>query len=55
MLLVSKISGKVMDTFESFNPEIVILDVQLPKYDGFYSAQKNERSFQRTNIIFIIS
>ena len=26
----------VMETFETFNPEIVILDVQLPKYDGFY-------------------
>ena len=32
--------GKVMDTFESFNPEIVILDVQLPKYDGFYWCRK---------------
>ncbi|KFA44158.1 response regulator [Staphylococcus aureus] len=46
--------GKVMDTFESFNPEIVILDVQLPNMMGFM-VQKNERSFQRTNIIFIIS
>ncbi len=34
--------GKVMDTFESFNPEIVILDVQLPKYDGFYSYRIGE-------------
>ena len=54
MLLVLKISAKVMDTFESFNPEIVILDVQLPKYDGFIGAE-NERSFQCANIILIIS
>ena len=32
--------GNVMDTFEKFNPEIVILDVQLPKYDGFYWCEK---------------
>ena len=29
-----------MDTFEAFNPEIVILDVQLPKYDGFIGVEK---------------
>lgn len=32
--------GKVMDTFESFNPEIVILDVQLPNMMGFIGAEK---------------
>ena len=32
--------SNVMDTFEAFNPEIVILDVQLPKYDGFYWCRK---------------
>ena len=26
----------VMDIYEETNPEIVIMDVQLPKYDGFY-------------------
>ncbi len=33
-----------MDTFESFNPEIVILDVQLPKYDGFSPTKMREVS-----------
>lgn len=46
--------GKVMDTFESFNPEIVILMFNYLNMMGFIGAE-NERSFQRTNIIFIIS
>ncbi|WP_368867878.1 response regulator transcription factor GraR/ApsR [Staphylococcus epidermidis] len=37
----------VMETFETFNPEIVILDVQLPKYDGFYWCRKMR---QRSNV-----
>ncbi|HDK9025218.1 TPA: response regulator transcription factor GraR/ApsR [Staphylococcus aureus] len=46
--------GKVMDTFESFNPEIVILDVQLPKYDGFYWCRKM-REFSNVPILFLSS
>ena len=30
----------VMDIYEETNPEIVIMDVQLPKYDGFYWCRK---------------
>ncbi|HDK8968130.1 TPA: response regulator transcription factor GraR/ApsR [Staphylococcus aureus] len=46
--------GKVMDTFESFNPEIVILDVQLPKYDGFYWCRKM-REVSNVSILFLSS
>lgn len=46
--------GKVMDTFESFNPEIVILDVQLPKYDGFYWCRKM-REGSNVPILFLSS
>ncbi|WP_338912100.1 response regulator transcription factor GraR/ApsR [Staphylococcus aureus] len=46
--------GKVMDTFESFNPEIVILDVQLPKYDGFYWCIKM-REVSNVPILFLSS
>ncbi|HDF1233649.1 TPA: response regulator transcription factor GraR/ApsR [Staphylococcus aureus] len=46
--------GKVMDTFESFNPEIVILDVQLPKYDGFYLCRKM-REVSNVPILFLSS
>ena len=32
--------GNVMDTFERFNPEIVILDVQLLNMTGFIGVEK---------------
>ncbi len=28
--------SNVMETYHNVQPEIVIMDVQLPKYDGFY-------------------
>lgn len=43
-----------MDTFEKFNPEIVILDVQLPKYDGFYWCRKM-RQESNVPILFLSS
>lgn len=43
-----------MDTFERFNPEIVILDVQLPKYDGFYWCRKM-RQESNVPILFLSS
>ena len=46
--------GNVMDTFEAFNPEIVILDVQLPKYDGFYWCRKM-RQQSNVPILFLSS
>lgn len=44
----------VMETFETFNPEIVILDVQLPKYDGFYWCRKM-RQQSNVPILFLSS
>ena len=46
--------GHVMETFETFNPEIVILDVQLPKYDGFYWCRKM-RQQSNVPILFLSS
>ena len=43
-----------METFETFNPEIVILDVQLPKYDGFYWCRKM-RQQSNVPILFLSS
>ena len=40
----------VMETFETFNPEIVILDVQLPKYDGFYWCRKMRQQSNVPNL-----
>ena len=44
--------SNVMETYEQVQPEIVIMDVQLPKYDGFYWCRKMR---QRAHLIFIIS
>ena len=46
--------GNVMNTFERFNTEIVILDVQLPKYDGFYWCRKM-RQESNVPILFLSS
>ena len=32
--------SNVMETYEQVQPEIVIMDIQLPKYDGFYWCRK---------------
>lgn len=44
----------VMTKFESVNPAIVIMDVKLPKYDGFYWTRKI-REVPNTPILFLSS
>ena len=44
----------VMDIYEETNPEIVIMDVQLPKYDGFYWCRKIRR-YLMSHLILIIT
>ena len=44
----------VMDIYEETNPEIVIMDVQLPKYDGFYWCRKI-RQVSNVPILFLSS
>ncbi|WP_210128826.1 response regulator transcription factor [Staphylococcus sp. GDX8P102P-2] len=44
----------VMTKFESVNPTIVIMDVKLPKYDGFYWTRKI-REVSNTPILFLSS
>lgn len=42
----------VMKEFNEFNPDLVLLDVNLPKYDGFYWCRKI-RQKSKVPIIFI--
>lgn len=44
----------VMTQFEAVNPAIVIMDVKLPKYDGFYWTRKI-RETSNTPILFLSS
>ncbi|MGF9889719.1 response regulator transcription factor [Priestia megaterium] len=45
---------KVMEVFIAENPELVILDVNLPVYDGFYWCQQI-RTVSKTPIVFLSS
>ena len=45
---------KVMEVFIAENPELVILDVNLPVYDGFYWCQQI-RAVSKTPIVFLSS
>ena len=42
----------IMEEFNEFNPDVVLLDVNLPKYDGFYWCRKI-RQKSKIPIIFI--
>lgn len=44
----------VLDVFEATTPEIVIMDIQLPKYDGFYWCRKI-RQMSNVPILFLSS
>ena len=33
--------SKVLDTFLAFSPELVLLDISLPFFDGFYWCREN--------------
>ncbi|EKN39410.1 DNA-binding response regulator, partial [Clostridium botulinum CFSAN001627] len=42
----------IMEDFNEFNPDVVLLDVNLPKYDGFYWCRRI-RQKSKIPIIFI--
>lgn len=44
----------VMEQFASFNPQLVILDIGLPFYNGFYWCQEI-RKISGTPVIFLSS
>ncbi|PKI14575.1 DNA-binding response regulator [Staphylococcus shinii] len=46
--------SNVMAKFEMVNPAIIIMDVKLPKYDGFYWTRKI-RDISNTPILFLSS
>lgn len=50
--LVCSDYDRVIDEFKEFNPHIVMMDVNLPKYDGFYWCRKI-RQVSKCPIIFI--
>jgi len=43
----------VMNAFNNFTPDIVILDVMLPHIDGFTLGQQIKKSFPKLPIIFV--
>jgi len=43
---------KVLEYFQSYNPHLVLMDVNLPKYDGFYWCRQI-RSVSKCQILFI--
>ena len=46
--------GQVFQEFTEINPDLVIIDIQLPKYDGFYWCRKI-RAHSNVPIIFLSS
>ena len=44
----------VYETFKSFNPDLVLMDISLPHYNGFYWTQKI-RQESNVPIVFISS
>lgn len=46
--------GKIMESFAEYNPHLVLLDINLPAYDGFYWCGKL-RAVSKVPIIFISS
>ena len=46
--------SNVMETYHNVQPEIVIMDVQLPKYDGFYWCRQI-RQVSNVPILFLSS
>ena len=43
---------RIIDSFQAFNPDLVLLDINLPYYDGFYWCRQI-RSFSICPVIFI--
>ena len=46
--------SNIMETYDNVQPEIVIMDVQLPKYDGFYWCRQI-RQVSNVPILFLSS
>ena len=40
-LLFRRISKKILEEFHRIEPDLVLLDVNLPFFDGFYWCQKS--------------
>lgn len=43
---------KILEEFHRIEPDLVLLDVNLPFFDGFYWCQKNPRAILGTHFVY---
>ena len=49
----AKDGKEAFEMYEKFKPEIVLLDVIMPNYDGFYALEKIKESYPNAKVIFV--
>ena len=49
----AKDGKEALELYEKFKPEIVLLDVIMPNYDGFYALEKIKESNPNAKVIFV--
>ena len=45
--------SKITDEFEAINPHLVLLDINLPSYDGFYYGPADRGNYLRRYLRFV--
>lgn len=53
VLAKAKDGKKAVEIFDKFKPEIVLLDVIMPEYDGFYALEKIREINPSAKVIFV--
>ncbi len=49
----AKDGHEAFELYEKLKPEVVLLDVLMPYYDGFYALDKIKASYQNAKVIFV--
>ena len=49
----AKNGKEAVEFYEKFKPEIVLLDVIMPEYDGFYALEKIKEVDPKSKVIFV--
>ena len=49
----AKDGKEAFELYEKIKPEIVLLDVIMPNYDGFYALEKIKESYPDAKVIFV--
>ena len=44
---------EAFEMYEKFKPEIVLLDVIMPNYDGFYALERIKEKYPDSKVIFV--